>query len=261
MASELQSKVLKALTPAPVMLTDDILFWKPFDAAPTGYYARFFGERACKTNVKGPHDTNAMLAFMQELSADLLDTVSEAKPLALSDSAVLAKTPLPRRVVVDPSLASGALSKPTEFMRPFTYGVFAAHRCEFTADDSRDEAAFRIAKVVPWSDWKRAPAPALSVRFQRTKSGVKSTGGKRMGVMSAPDVMKVLGHLAKEDGFIDIENFERTLAHVEHSEGRYEVVEDKDRWTLRADAVQAWLNAFAVEGSAAAAKQRASYVA
>ena len=261
MASELQSKVVQALTPPPVMLADDTLFWKPFDAAPTGYYARFFGERACKTNVKGQHDTDLVLDFMLELSPALLESVSEAKPLSLSESRVLVKTPFQRRVLVDPSLASGALSKPTEFMRPFTYGVFPAHRCEFTADDSRDEAAFRLAKVVPWSDWKRAPAPALSVRYLRTKSGVKSTGGKRMGVMSAPDVMKVLTHLDKEDGFIDIENFERVLAHVEHAEGRYEVVQDKDRWVLRSDAVRAWLDTFAIEGSAAATNKRAGYVA
>jgi hypothetical protein len=243
------------------MIDDDLLFWKPFDAAPIVYYTRFFGERACKVNVDSKHDVEAVLAFLRELAPDQLDAVSAAAPGALSRSEVLTKTPFQFRVVMHPALDGGGLSRATEFMGPVTYGTFPAHRCEFTDDDTRDEVAYRLHKIVPWSKWDRSPAPALSTRYLRRKTGIKTTGGKRMGIIGLEELERNLGYIAKDDGFVDIENYERSLVHVEHAEGRYEVQQGNERWEFRADAAIPWLRVFAFEGIAAANAKRAEYVA
>lgn len=261
MTNEFQHKVFNALQPPATMIDDDILFWKPFDTAPIVYYVRFFEECACKINVKAAHDANAVLALLRDMSPVQLDAVNEAMPLAISNSGALKNSQLQLRVVVHASLAGGGLSKATEFMKPTTYGVFPAYRCEFTDNDTRDESAFRLAKVVPWSDWGRQPAPALSARYLRQKTGIKSTGGKRMGIFRLEEVERILTYIGTDDGFVDIENYQRLLAHVEHAAGRYEVQQGNDRWVLRAEAATEWLRVFAIDGVDTADEKRGDYVA
>jgi hypothetical protein len=260
-SSEFQRRVIDALRPAAVVLDDDLLLWRPFDSAPIVYYVRFFDEQACKINVQAKHDSALVLAFLRELSPALLERVSAAAPIGLSPSAVLAKTPFQLRAVVHHSFGGAGLSNATEFMGPVTYGTFPAYRCEFTEDDTRDEAAYRVAKVVRWSNWERSPAPALSARFLRLKTGIKSTGGKRMGIIRLEDLERMLAYSRTDDGFVDIENYERSLVHVEHADGRYEIRQGAESWALRADAAVAWLRVLATEGAAAANRKRADYVA
>lgn len=263
MISELQRKVVDALQPAAVTLDEDIVSWKPFEAAPVVFYVRFLSDMACKVNVnaKSPHDPGVISAFLRELTQAQLAATSEDQPVGISRSPVLAKTPFQLRAVVHPALSGAGLSKTTEFMKAVTYTTFPAYRCEFADDDSRDEAAFRLAKVIPWSQWSRQPAPALSTRFLRGKTAIKSTGGKRMGVIKLEELERIITYIGTDDGFVDIENYERVLAHVEHTSGRYEVHQGDDRWILRDEATATWLRVFATEGVAAANKSRADYVA
>ena len=264
MKSPFARQVLEALQPAATPVGEDIIFWKPFDAAPVGYYVRFIGERAAKVNVKldpkNPHDPARVIALLAGVKEAQLDAVSETQPLGLAPLA-LPGTAFTLQATVHPSLANGALSKPTEFMRPATFGILPAHRCEFTDNDTRDEAAFRLAKVVPWVDWNRVPAPAISARFLRKKTNIKSTGGKRLGVMKLEELERTVQYVATDDGFIEVENFERALLLLEHANGHYEVQQGETRWTPKPDALLPWLRIFVREGAAAAEAKRAEHVA
>jgi hypothetical protein len=260
-ASELQHKVIEALTPPPTTLDGDTIFWAQSPKAPVVYYVRFFGELACKINVQAAHDKNLLRQFMGELTAEQVTAPTPERPVLLAPSRALESTPFQQRVVVHPSVSQGAVSHTTMFMSQVTRITFPAYRCEFTNDDTRDEAAFRMAKVFSWSKWERPPGPALSARFHRLRSGVKSTGGKRMGIFPPKEVENTITHLAEDDGFIDIENYQRKLVRIEHADGRYEVIQDDQRWVAKAEGILPWFRVFAIDGADAASKARDKYVA
>lgn len=255
MPQTLQQRVIEALTPAPVWTKDDIILWRPFDAAPVVYYVRFLGDSACKVNVKGPHDAEPVQAMLREIApADL--PPPEGEPLiALAPSPALAGTPFALRAIVSPTLANGALAKTVQFMAPMTRTAFPAYRCEFPEGDTREELAFRLNKVVVWADWSREPAPAISARFQRLKSGVRSTGGKRMGVFPWREIEKTLGFLATEDGFMELRNFEGRQIRIEHADGRFTLEAGGEPRSLADDALLPWVKVFVTRGLAAAQAQ------
>lgn len=249
MPQSLQQRVVAALSPAPVWTKEDLILWRPFDAAPVVYYVRFLGEVACKVNAQGPHDAGLVETMLREITPGDLPQ-GQGEPLAtFAPSRTLVATPFTLRVIVSPSLLNGALSKTTDFMAPSTYTAFPAHRCEFPEGDTRDELAFRLAKVVRWSNWAREPAPAISARFHRLKSGVKSTGGKRMGVFPLATIEKTLEFLAKEDGFMELQNFERKQVRIEHADGRFVVNTGRgEPLQLPDGGIVAWVKAFVTRG-------------
>ena len=252
MSETLQHRVIQALSPAPVWVHDDLLLWRPFDAAPIVYYVRFLGERVCKVNVPAQQDPAVVEALLREISPADLPAAAE-QLIALAPSAALGATPFELRAIVAPSLSFGALSKTTDFMALVTFTAFPAYRCEFPADDNRDELAFRLAKVVRWANWAREPAPAISARFHRLKSGVKSTGGKRMGVFPWPDIEATLGFIAKEDGFMDLQNFERKQVRIEHAAGRFTIDSGAGApWPLPDDGIIPWVKILVTKGLDAA---------
>jgi len=248
----LQQRVINALSPAPVWVRDDLILWRPFDAAPIVYCVRFIGDRACKVNVPAQQDQAPVEALLREIvPADLPDGAEQS--ISLATSSVVGATPFDRRAIVAPSLSPGALSKTTDFMAPVTFTAFPAYRCEFPEDDSRDDLAFRLAKVVRWSNWAREPAPAISARFHRLGSGVKSTGGKRMGVFPWADIEKTLGFIAKEDGFMDLQNFERKQVRIEHADGRFTIDSGAGApWPLPNDGIIPWVKILVTKGLDAA---------
>jgi hypothetical protein len=259
--SKFQCQVVEALQPPATALSDDILFWMPITNAPVVYYIRFFDELACKVNVESAHDPRLVQSFLGELPLEQLHAVKRDHPLGLFVSRSLAATAFHLRAVVHPSISRGAPSKTTAFMADRTYTTFPVYRCEFTNDDTPEETAFRMAKVVRWSSWSRAPAAALSARFHRTRTGIKSTGGKRMGIYPLTDIERIISYLGADDGFIEIENYERRLVRLEHGNRRYEVTQGNEKWIPRADGVIPWLRVFAIEGLEAANKARQTYVA
>jgi hypothetical protein len=261
MVSELQRQVTEALQPAATVLANDMLFWASSEKAPAVYYVRFFGELACKINVRRAHDLKLIRTFLEELSSDQIRSVTDERPLGFFESRALAATPFHLRAVAHPSISQGTLSKATGFMADLTYTTFPVYRCEFTNDDTPDEAVFRMAKVVPWSNWDRPPSPAISARFHRTRTGIKSTGGKRMGIFSLPEIERIISFLAADDGFIEVENYERNLVRIEHAEDRYVVVQGDDHWTPRHDMVIPWLRVYGIEGLNTANSVRGNYVA
>ena len=126
---------------------------------------RFFDDRACQVNVEINYDESMILAFLREVSAAQFGDVSETKPLALSPIGALANTSFQYRAMVHPSRAGGGLSKTTQFM--------------------------------PWSNWARAPAPALARRSRSPATDgtfrVKVTG-LRPTLVVAGDGRGVVGY-------------------------------------------------------------------
>jgi len=250
--SELEEKVVGSLSPPPSKRRGAVIAWCPFEKAPVTLYCRFIAERAGNTNVQNPHDEERALAFMAELDERDLDAVSEAHPLALRPSAVARALGFHGRVVVHPRVADTTLGKSTEFMRPVTYLTFPAHRSEFTSDDTHDEAVFRMRKVVKWSKWDRAVAPALSIRYRRVRSGVGTTGGKRLGVAPLREAEQALAKIGDEDGFLEVENFERNAVTFRHERGAYSLETPSGSRLIDGGAVLAWLRCFVGAGLAAA---------
>lgn len=247
MKSSFLQQVMESIDPPAELISEDIILWKRRNF-PFTYYVKFFSEVACKVNVKGEHDTNLIIAFLNEFSSEDLLNTSESNPLYLSKSSSLEQTPFDRRAIVHPSVSTGSLGAATGFMASQTYTVYPVYKCEFNKEDTRDEILYRMSKVISWSDWNRSPSPALSVRFLRIETGVKSTGGKRMVIFSLTKVEKIISHVIKEEGFIDIENFERRLVHIEISNNSCEVILEGERWAQDVNTLISWLHIFAIEG-------------
>jgi hypothetical protein len=256
MPDSLQQRVIGALQPGPDWVKGDLLFWRPFDKSRFGYFVRFFGDRACKVNVQGAHNPIIVEGLLDELSVGDLPNAAAGQLIFLSKSPALEGTSFDLRAIVSPPMSFGALSKTTEFMAPVTFTAFPAYRCEFTDNDTRDELAFRLAKVVLWSDWGRQPSPAISARFHLLQSGVKSTGGKRMGVFPWAEIEDTLGYIAEEDGFIDLENFERRAVRIEHAADRFTIVSGGEPWHPAAERVVEWVRTYTIKGLDAANRLR-----
>ena len=256
MSNSLQQRVAEALDPAPDWTRGQVLLWRPFPAAPVSYFVRFLGEQACKVNAQGTYEPALIEAVLNELSPGDLGFADTGALISFRPCRALEQTGFDMLAIVNPTMSRGALSKTTDFMAPVTFTAFPAYRCEFTANDTQDELAFRLAKVVRWSDWSRQPAPAISARFHRLKSGAKSTGGKRMGVFPWIEIERTLGFLAKEDGFLEMVNFERRQARLEHAGGRFTVESGGEPWHADPEAAIRWVKAYVTKGVDAANQSR-----
>jgi len=246
--SKLQQKVIAELPSSPKLVGTDTLIWSHSPKAPIVQYARFFGERACMTNVRNPHDEALVLAFLAELEEADLDAITPEQPVAVPPSSVVQRTGFEVRIMVHPSVARMAFGHTTKFMTPATSLTFPAFICEFAADDTPDEAAYRVNKGVVWSKWDRISQPALSMRYMRTKSGVGTTAGKRLGVAPADQAEKVLMKIGEEDGFMEVENYKREVVTFRHEDGHYELELPSGSRRMEKDHVLGWFRYFLTSG-------------
>jgi len=247
-SSELQQKVTAALSPTPKLVGTDTLVWTHSPKAPIMHYARFFGERAIKTNVRNPHDEALVLAFMAEIEEADLDAVTPARPATRRPSSALQGTRFEVKIIVHPSIANTCFNEATMFMTPVTSQTFPAFACEFTDDDTPDEVVYRIKKVIAWSNWNRIVQPALSMRYMRTKSGVGTTAGKRLGVAPADQAEKVLMKIGEEDGFMEVENYKREVVTFRHEDGHYELQLPDGSRRMDGSEVLGWFRYFLTSG-------------
>jgi hypothetical protein len=249
--NELQAKAIAAFKIPPVQLHEDTFAWKPIEKSPITYYLRFFGERPVCVNVEPPHSAAGVDRFLQELRRADLDAVNELRAVALLPSAVAAEQGQDyRKVIVHPSVAEMSLSKETSMLNPLLFTAFPAHRAEFCEDDQPDETRYRLDKIVLYTKWDRAPAPALSARFLRVASSVKSTGGKKLGIMELAYAQKMLGFIQKEEGFLEAENFLRERVKIENEKGVFTTTIGDKKAPLDGAKVVAWFNAYALGGVA-----------
>ncbi len=252
MPSELQRRVAEALRRPPVSISADTIAWKPFDASPGTVYVRFLGELALKVNVVSQVEKERVVTFLKEVSPADLESASPEHPLVLLPMEHPVAPQLPLRAIQHPSAREEYVSLETRFMAPQTYCTFPANRCEFTAHDDQGDVRYRLSKVIRQGIWDRQPSPAFTARWH-FESGQRSTGGKRMGIMEPERLERFIAIMEKENGFIEVGNFEDKIARFEHANGRFRVLVD-DAQLLEApsiEAVLAWLRQFGVEGLAA----------
>ena len=154
--SNLQSRVMAALSPTPVELALDVIAYRPFDRAPVTTYTRFLGERAASSLVENPHDERAVLDFLSEVEEADLAAATESQPIALRASRAARKLRFDVRVVIHPSVAEAPTSlKTAAFLGPLTYLTFPAYDREFAPADSVDAARFQLEQV-PYKAWDRS---------------------------------------------------------------------------------------------------------
>src|SRR5688572_10731622 len=120
--SDLQLRVMAALSPTPVQLAVDVIAYRASDKASVTTYTRFLGERAASAVVQNPNDERLVLDFLSEIEQDDIAAATEARPIAVCSSRAARAAGLDVRVVVHPSVAAvPAALAAVAFMRPRTY--------------------------------------------------------------------------------------------------------------------------------------------
>lgn len=153
--SDLQRRVMEALSPRPTQLGLDVIAYRRFDKAPVTIYTRFLEERAASVVVHNPHDERSVLDFLLETEQADLFAVTEALPLAVRPSRAAEKLDFEVRVVVHPSAKQVATSlEAAPFLAPVTYLTFPAFQGEFAATDTVESARLRLEQV-PYTRWDR----------------------------------------------------------------------------------------------------------
>src|SRR5262245_4378499 len=120
--SDLQTRVMEALSPRPTQLGLDVIAYRHFDQAPVTIYTRFLGERAASVSVHQPHDERSVLDFLLELEEADLAVATEQLPVAVRSSQAARKRGFDVRIVVHPTAKRTTLSpKLTPFMAVVNY--------------------------------------------------------------------------------------------------------------------------------------------
>ena len=247
--SDLQRRVVAALSPTPVELAVDVIAYRASDKAPVTTYTRFLGEHAATTRVQNPHDERAVLAFLSELDAADLAAATRERPVALCASRAAQSAGFDLRVVVHPSVARASTSHATApLMAPLTVLTFPAFECEFTRADTADEVSFRLARVVPHSKWDRPPAPVVNARYVRPRARVRSLGGKWLGPFKPEEMERTLRYVLDEGGSVDVENFKRELATIRVDSAGVEVLHGGQSQTIAPSEVLDWYRSFVGKG-------------
>ena len=87
------------------------------------------------------------------------------------------------------------------------------------------------------TDLTRDVTPFTKTRSLRKKSKIRAGGaGKSRGVGRWTEVVRVFELLAEEDGFLEIENYEREVARVDHEGGYVITLRDTEYEREPADA-------------------------
>jgi len=144
--SDLQHRVMAALSPTPVELAVDVIAYRVSDKASVTTYTRFLGERAASAVVQNPNEERLVLDFLSEIELGDIAAATEARPIAVCASRAAKNAGFDVRVILHPSLAMvPAAAAAVAFMRPRTYLTFPAFQDEFTAADAPEEARRRLA--------------------------------------------------------------------------------------------------------------------
>ncbi|HEY6726507.1 MAG TPA: hypothetical protein VI197_20875 [Polyangiaceae bacterium] len=158
--SDLQRRVMEALSPRPTQLGLDVIAYRRFDKAPATVYTRFLGEQAASVVVRSPHDERSVLDFLLETAEADLAAATAEMPLAVRSSRAAQGLEFEVRVVVHPAvqeLAQSEVRLPLDtapFLASVTYLTFPAFRRECTEVDSVDAARAMLERV-PYTRWDR----------------------------------------------------------------------------------------------------------
>ncbi|WP_033319535.1 hypothetical protein [Streptomyces yerevanensis] len=104
-------------------------------------------------------------------------------------------------------------------LTPLTYAVFPAYSCEFSGNETLEEAECRYLKMLPTADIKRDPVPFLKMRFDNPRTGGGSTNPGR-ALTYERILLQELPHLENAPGgFIEFENRHAKIWRIEWHDG------------------------------------------
>ena len=241
-------EVMVALDPPAKQVSEDIIIWKFREDDPDCFYIKLFDEVTCQINIKGEHDINLVKELLNEVTEEELLLTNRENPYHLSKTPVINKSSFGVRVIMYPTSSPSLFFLSTKYEKNISYNLFPLYQCEIAVGDALDELRYRFSRCISWATLNRLPSPALSARFVVTKTNYKSSGGKKMGIIPMREIEVVISALIKGDGFIDIENFERQLVHIEFINKDCDIYLEDNKWTIDKDNVLSWINVFAIEG-------------
>lgn len=229
-----------------INICEDIWSWSPFDRFPWTTVLRFSDDRVMALRCKKEGgSTDELVRIAQAGTVSWTVSVSPDQP---STWMACDASRLGGVAIRHPSIAkSSPLNKEHDWAAGQTWRVFVAGRCEVGLDESPDEVEAR-SKVWDMTDLTRDVTPFTKTRSLRKKSKIRAGGaGKSRGVGRWTEVVRVFELLAEEDGFLEIENYEREVARVDHEGGYVITLRDTEYEREPADA-RAWREAFAKQG-------------
>ena len=160
--SDLQRRVMEALSPTPTQLGLDVIAYRRFAEAPATVYTRFLDERAVSVVVRNPHNERSVLDFLLETEAADLAAATAERPIAVRSSRAAQQLEFDVRVVVHPSVKELTASEVTlsletaPLLASVTYLTFPAFRRELAEVDLAGEPRV-LLEWVPYTQWDRRP--------------------------------------------------------------------------------------------------------
>jgi hypothetical protein len=155
----------------------------------------------------------SVLKFGREHEAEVLD----AAPLAVLEGFSAPGYRFDALVAAMPSVHRAFKAKDRE-LHAVTYDVYPAYRCEFSGQETEDEARYRFEDDVDLADYHREPNPFVRFRYLDTKNHGGSIGDER-GFASLHYLIVTLKDLGGEGSFVEFENFRGEVRRVDWRDG------------------------------------------
>lgn len=128
------------------------------------------------------------------------------------------------------------------------FAVFPAWRCEFSGDESEDEAGVRYDKVLDTPDLSRGPVPFLRMSYDIPAKGMGSVGGRR-GLAVPETLMLAVSELSEAGrGFVECENFRGQVRRIEWDGGDVFLVNGEERRAVSPAELTGWIEGFLHRG-------------
>jgi hypothetical protein len=243
MSTDLTRALIDALQPAPIEHVASILEWKPFPAATYWFLVKTIGEHAIVVNQQAASDRQAGLRFLELTTAAHLDRVSTERPWSVAPLVEDRVLTFDVRAITHPSIGPSGLNKATAFLKGRLYQTYPLYECEFMPTDSIEDFRYRMTKFAQWADWSRTPQPALGLRLNFVKRGVRTTRGKGFIVAGIEETQRQVKNIEKDPGFIEIMNYRGDILRLEKQD---EVSASLNGSPVAGDDRPAMVNAFAL---------------
>lgn len=192
----------------------------------------------CRTNFT-PERAIRILSEARTLSATLL----AASPFATTEF-TLPDFTFNRMASVLPSVANLHRHTP---LNDVTYAVFPAWHCEFSGDETKDEAYVRYKKMLSTAYYDRKPVPFLRMTRFTPEGGTLGNDDGRRAVASAEQLESGIAAITGVDnGWVECENFLGEVRRIEwragHLEARNPATDTQQR--LEPNEVKGWIKQF-----------------
>ncbi|MFE3829554.1 hypothetical protein [Streptomyces sp. NPDC059092] len=172
------------------------------------------GDRAYQMNTLDSFDEGLVKAVLEFSRHRRLRVEPEVRPFSVATGFAHAGYRFDSVAAVSPSV-HGYHAGRDESLNDSVIAVFPSYRCEFSGNETVEEAAYRFKRMLRPTLTSRAPSPYLRMRYENRKTGGGSVGPTRG--FATPDVLlRELGYLEGALGsFVEFENFRGEVRKIE----------------------------------------------